>query len=216
MSDPHKPAPAMLTVHHLAYSRSTRVLWLLEEIGAPYRLVRYERDAEFRAPPELKTVHPLGKSPVIEDGGLVIGESAVILSHIDRVYGGDRFTPSEEAERLRHEEWLQYVESTAAFPVMISAIGARVGLSDGMAAFVASPLARALDLIASAVEGEGFIMGEELTLADIQFVYVLEMADHVGLLADHPAISAYLKRLKRRPALVRALDIGGPMAPPKR
>jgi len=206
----------MLTVHHLAYSRSTRVLWLLEEIGAPYQLVRYERDAEFRAPPELQAVHPLGKSPVIEDGGLVIGESAVILSHIDQVYGGGRFTPSEEAERLRHEEWLQYVESTAAFPIMISTVGARVGLSEGMAAFVASPLARTLELIASAVEGEGFIMGEDLRLADIQFVYVLEMASHAGLLADQPAISAYLERLKRRPALMRALEIGGPMAPPRR
>lgn len=206
----------MLTVHHLAYSRSTRVIWLLEEIGAPYDLVRYERDENWRAPPALAAVHPLGKAPVIEDDGLVIGESAVILSHIDLRHGGGRFTPQGEAERLRHEEWLQYVESTAAFPIMISAIGKRAGLSEGMATFVKSPLARTLDLIEAAVAPGPYLMGDALTLADIQFVYTLEMAESAGLLAGRDPISAYLGRLKERPALQRALEIGGPMAPPKR
>lgn len=206
----------MLTVHHLAYSRSTRVIWLLEELGAPYSLVRYERDANFRAPPELKAVHPMGKAPVIEDDGLVIGESAVILEHIDGKYGGGRHAPKGEAERLRHQEWLHYVEGTAAFAIMISAVGARVGLSEGMASFVASPLQRTLDHIAAAASGGAYMMGEALTLADIQFVYVLEMAAHAGLLGDHQPVADYLARLKQRPALIRALEIGGPMAPPKR
>lgn len=206
----------MLTVHHLAFSRSTRVIWLLEELGAPYELVAYERDENWRAPAALAAVHPLGKAPVVEDEGLVIGESAVILAHIDAKYGDGRFTPKDEAERLRHEEWLHYVESTAAFPIMISAIGARTGLSDGMAAFVKSPLGRTLDLIESAVAPGPYLMGEALTLADIQFVYTLEMAAHAGLLADRPGIAAYLARLKERPALRQALEIGGPMAPPRR
>lgn len=206
----------MLTVHHLSYSRSTRVIWLLEEIGADYELVSYERDENWRAPAALQAVHPLGKAPVIEDGGLVIGESAVILAHIDRTLGGGRFTPSEEAERLRHEEWLHYVEGTAAFPIMISTIGARAGLSEGMAAFVKSPLKRCLDMIEAAVSPGPYLMGEALTLADIQFVYTLEMAAHAGLLAGRGGIAGYLDRLKERPALKRALEIGGPMAPPRR
>lgn len=207
----------MLTVHHLSYSRSTRVLWLLEELGVPYELVRYERDANFRAPAELKTVHPLGKAPVIEDGGLVIGESAVILDHIDRRHGGGRFTPRGEAARLRHEEWLHYVESTAGFPVMMAVIGARNGgFAGGMQAFVSAMLGKSFDLIEGAVGNSRFVMGEALTLADIQFVYILEMARHAGLLAERPAIAAYLGRLKDQPGCVRAIEIGGPMAPPGR
>lgn len=205
----------MLTVHHLSYSRSTRVIWLLEEIGADYELVAYERDENWRAPAALQAVHPLGKAPVIEDDGLVIGESAVILAYLDRKYGGGRFTPSDEAARLRHEEWLHYVEGTAAFPIMISAIGARAGLSEGMAAFVKSPLRRCFDMIETAVSPGPYLMGEALTLADIQFVYTLEMAAHAGLLQGRSGITRYLARLKERPALKRALEIGGPMAPPR-
>ncbi|MFD1702081.1 glutathione S-transferase family protein [Methylopila henanensis] len=207
----------MLTVHHLTFSRSTRVIWLLEELGLPYRLERYERDANFRAPERLKTIHPLGKAPVVEDGGLIIGESAVILQHIDRTYGGGRFTPQDASGRLRHEEWLHYVEGTAAFPVMMAAVGARNGgFTGGMETFVKVTLGKSLDLIEGAVGASRFVMGDGLTLADIQFVYILEMASHAGLLAERPAIATYLERLKAEPGYVRAIEVGGPMAPPKR
>lgn len=206
----------MISVHHLNFSRSTRVLWLLEELGLPYEIVRYERDANFRAPPELKMVHPLGKAPVIVDDGVVIGESAVILAHIDRAHGGGRFTPQDPVARVRHAEWLHYVESTAGFPVMTAVIGGRLGgLGAGMSGFVSATLAKTFDLIGGAVTESRFVMGEALTLADIQFVYILEMAENAGLLTDRPAIAAYLARLKAEPGCIRAIEIGGPMAPPK-
>lgn len=208
----------MLTVHHLAYSRSTRVIWLLEEISAPYEIVRYERDEKFRAPPELKAVHPLGKAPVITDGGLVLGESSVILAYVDERYGGGRMAPPRGSNAFfDHEEWLQYAESTAGFPIMSLAIGARLGgFSEPVDGFFRFMLAKSLDHIAGSVEKHGHLAGERFMLADIQISYLLVMARHAGLLGGHPSVGAYLDRLEARPAYARAIEIGGPMAPPKR
>ena len=84
----------MIEVHHLNNSRSQRVLWMLEELGAEYRVVRYERDAKtMLAPPELKQVHPLGRSPVIRDGDFVLAESGAILEYLVERYGSGRFVP---------------------------------------------------------------------------------------------------------------------------
>lgn len=205
----------MIVLHHLAYSRGTRILWLLEELGVEYELVRYERDERFKAPPSLATVHPLGKSPVIVDGPLVLGESAVILRYLNERYGGGRFAPPAGSdEAFRHEEWLQYVESTAAFPIMSTRIGIVTGgLSDKMRDFVAPVLARTLDHIASAVRRHEFLTGPKPMLADMQMIYVLEVADRTGLLGGHPEIGAYLARLKNQEACRRAIAVGGPMMP---
>lgn len=101
----------MLTVHHLDYSRSTRVLWLLEELGEPYDIVRYRREVGEPAPAALALVHPLGKSPVLVDDGFVLAESSAIMRYIDTRYGAGRFTPDDQLTRARHDEWLDYVEA---------------------------------------------------------------------------------------------------------
>lgn len=208
----------MLTIHHLAYSRSTRIIWLMEELGAPYEIVRYERDEKFRAPPELKAVHPLGKAPVITDGDLVLGESAVILSFADERYGGGKLSPERGSDAyFAHEEWLHYAESTAGFPIMSLAIGKRLGgLSAPVEEFFRFMLGKSLDHVAGAVGSGGFLAGERFMLADIQISYLLVMARVAGLLEGRPEIAAYLERLEARPAYVRAIEVGGPMAPPKR
>lgn len=208
----------MIKVHHLQYSRSHRVLWLLEELGVPYELIRYPRDENFRAPPALQSVHPLGKSPVIEDGSLILGESAVILSYINVRFGGGRFAPPPGSDGwFAHEEWLQYVESTAAFPIMVKRIGAITGgLSERMEQFVGPTLTKTLDHISQAVGSEDYLTGTEFRLADIQMAYPLELASRGGMLNQHPGVEAYLARLSARPAFQRAVEMGGPMLPDAR
>lgn len=207
----------MITVHHLAFSRSTRILWLLEELGLRYDLVKYPRDENFRAPPALQAIHPMGKAPVIQDGDLVLGESAVILDYINTRYGQGRFAPPAGSDAFyHHDEWLQYVESTAAQPIMVTRIGAIAGgLSEGMQKFFTPLLARTLNHMTRGIKGP-YIMGDELMLADIQMIYLLAVAESSGMLADQPGLAAYLGRLMDRPALKKAIEIGGPMMPPKK
>jgi len=207
----------MITVHHLAFSRSTRILWLLEELGLRYDLVKYPRDENFRAPPALQAIHPMGKAPVIQDGDLVLGESAVILDYINTRYGRGRFAPPAGSDAFyRHDEWLQYVESTAAQPIMVTRIGAIAGgLSEGMQKFFTPLLARTLNHMTRGIKGP-YIMGADLMLADMQMIYLLAVAESGGMLADQPDLVAYLGRLMDRPALKKAIEIGGPMMPPKK
>ncbi|HVI89530.1 MAG TPA: glutathione S-transferase [Dongiaceae bacterium] len=206
----------MITVHHLSFSRSTRILWLLEELGQRYDLVKYPRDENFRAPAALQKVHPLGKAPVIQDGDLVLGESAVILDYINTRYGNGRFAPPLGSDAyFKHNEWLQYAESTAALPIMVTRIGAIAGgMSDGMQKFFTPLLARTFNHMTLGITGR-YMMGDDLTLADIQMIYLLAVADSSGMLADQPGLTAYLGRLMERPALQKAIAIGGPMMPPK-
>lgn len=208
----------MITVHHLNFSRSTRVLWLLEELGLDYKLVTYERDASFRAPAALKAVHPLGKAPVIEDGDLKIAESSSILRHIDSRHGGGRLSPPVGSDAASvHDEWLQYGESSAGFPIMVTVIGGMLGgLPAAVEGFTKPALKTNLDYVAAAVAPGPYLMGEQFTLADIQLAYLLELAGAFGALGEHPAIDAYLDRLRARPAFVKAIQVGGPMRPPGR
>ncbi|MEG3082199.1 glutathione S-transferase [Sphingomonas sp. PB2P12] len=208
----------MLTLHHLNYSRSIRVLWLLEELGIEYDLVKYERDANFRAPPELKAIHPLGKAPVLVDGDLTLAESAPILSYIDARYGDRRFSPPIETDGAAiHDEWLQYVESSAALPIMMTMFGKRMGgLPDGLTKFTGPEVTKTLDYIGTGVGDGPYLMGEQLMLADIQMSYMLAIAESSGLLADHPDVAAYLDRLRARPAFIAATEIGGPLMAPRR
>jgi glutathione S-transferase len=207
----------MITVHHLNFSRSNRVIWLLEELGLPYELVKYERDSNFRAPDALKKIHPLGKAPVIADDGLVIAESAVILTYINDRHGEGRFAPKAGTQkRVLHDEWLQYVESSAAFPIMITLIGAKLGgLPDGLKGFSGPEVKKTLDYISSALVKGPYIAGDGFTIADIQFAYPLENAQQVGLLDDYAVLRSYLSRLAERHAYIKALEVGGPMVPPK-
>jgi len=205
----------MIVVHHLNFSRSHRVIWLLEEFGLDYRLVRYERDAQFKAPPSLMKVHPLGKAPVIQDGDLTLAESSVILTYINERYGDGRLSPARGSNSyFLHDEWLQYAESTAALPIMMLRIGAiNGGLSERLEQFIEPTLTKTLDYIAGAVRDQDYLMGREFTLADIQMAYPIEIAGHAGMLAEHQPIADYLSRLKARSAFARAVDIGGPMLP---
>lgn len=203
----------MLTVHHLNNSRSQRILWLLEELDLPYRIEKYQRLAPIPlAPPELKLVHPLGKSPVITDEGHTIAELGAIIEYILDRYGKGRMRPEHGSDDYVHYlEWMHYAEGSAMLPLLLHLYAGFLG--EGAAPLrprIESEIANHLSYIAGAVEGREFIVGNDLTGADIQVAFVLEAAELSGLLKGYPVLEDWLARLQRRPAYRRAIEKGGP------
>jgi glutathione S-transferase len=206
----------MIILHHLNFSRSTRVLWLLEELGLDYELKSYERDQNFRAPAALSEVHPLGKAPTLVDDDLVLAESATILRYLEQKYGDGRLLPAPGTpDRAIHDEWLDFVESSAALPAMLTLLGDKTGgLSPGLAGFTAPELDKALSYISARVADRDYLMGDRLTLADIQLSYLLTALRRAGQLDAHVPLRAYLERLEATSGLRKAIEVGGPMSPP--
>ncbi len=201
----------MLTVHHLNNSRSQRVLWLLEELGTPYEIAKYQRmEGLPLAPPELKQVHPLGKSPVITDGEKTIAESGAIVEYIIDTYGGGRMKPAPgTADHWKNVEWMHYAEGSAMLPLLLALYSGFLG--DGAALLkprIDSEIASNLSYIESGLQGRDFFVGNGLTGADIQMLFVLEAAG--ARLAPYPAAVAYRERMHARPAYQRAIERGGP------
>jgi glutathione S-transferase len=201
----------MLVVHHLNNSRSQRILWLLEELGAPYEIKHYQRDAVTNlAPPELKAVNQLGKSPVITDGDLTIIESGAIIDYIQRKYGDGRLapkigTPDYEA----YNQWLHYSEGSAMLPLMLALYVGRLGEAGApLAPRIESETANHLGYVEASLAGRDWLVGSDLTAADVQMSFVGEIAKMRG--ADYPNIVAWVDRFQARPAYKRALEKGGP------
>ncbi|HEY5071603.1 MAG TPA: glutathione S-transferase family protein [Caulobacteraceae bacterium] len=203
----------MIVVHHLNNSRSQRILWLLEELGTPYEIVRYQRDAVTNlAPPELKAVHPLGKSPVITDGGRTLAESGAVADYLIRRYGGGRLAPPAGSDD--HEtylEWLHYAEGSAMLPLMLLLYTTRLGeAAQPLQGRIDSEIANHLGYVNQALEGRQFLLGEAFTGADVQMSFVGEVGRAFGRLAALPALNDWVDRLHARPAFKRALEKGGP------
>jgi glutathione S-transferase len=217
----------MIIVHHLNNSRSQRILWLLEELGLEYEIKKYQRDPKtMLAPPELRAVHPLGKSPVIQDGDTIVAESGAIIEYLTGRYGEGRLAPaSGTPEPLRYTYFLHYAEGSAMPPLLLKLVFDRVETTP--APFFVRPIARA---IASKVkdsfvlpqirqhlaflEGElaerAWFAGDEFSAADIQISFPLEAAAaRGGLDAQYPKLSAFLERIHARPAYRAALERGG-------
>ncbi|MBC7282473.1 glutathione S-transferase [Hoeflea sp.] len=204
----------MITLHALKFSRATRVLWLLEDLGQPCKRIDYERTAEFRAPETLSKVHPLGKSPVIEDDGMMLSESATILRYLVAKYSDHSHQPTHGTPAFwRHESLLDYVESTFAGVAMQSIMPAFQHKDVPKQA--KSALDKHLDFITAEL-GEGpLLLGANLTLADIQISYILALLDRFGLLSDHPGVAAFWQALLFQPGYIAATKAAGPMAPPE-
>jgi glutathione S-transferase len=202
----------MLVVHHLNDSRSQRILWLLEELGVPYEIKRYQRDAATRlAPPELKDVHPLGKSPVITDGAETIAESGAIVDYIVRTYGKGGFAPAPgSADFEKYNEWLHYAEGSAMLPLMLNMYVMRLGEAGApLHPRIASEMANHLGYVNGALDGRDWLMGSELSGADIQMSFVGEVGRAMGQAGAHPNIKAWVERFQARPAYIAALEKGG-------
>jgi len=207
----------MITLHHLENSRSQRVLWLLEELQLPYEIKRYARDPKtMLAPPELKQVHPLGKSPVITDGDLTLAESAAILEYLVERYGEDRLAPAAGTpDYLRFRYWMHYAEGSAMPPLLLRLVFDRVAIAKGAnQAFIGPQLKLHLDYMESELSKTQWFAGEDFTVADIQMSFPLEAAQaRAGLDASRPNLTAFLKRIRERPAYQRAVEKGGPVMP---
>jgi glutathione S-transferase len=202
----------MITVHHLNQSRSQRILWLLEELELPYEIKFYQRDATTNlAPPELKAVHPLGKSPVITDGGHTIAESGAIIDYLVRHYGNGRLAPAPgSADYERHQEWLHYAEGSAMLPLMLQLYTLRLGEAGApLKPRIDGEIDNHLGYINAALEGRDYLMGSDLTAADVQMSFVGEVGRNFGRLATLPNLDAWVTRLHARPAYKRALEKGG-------
>ena len=203
----------MIVVHHLNDSRSQRILWLLEElVGLPYEIKPYQRDAQTRlAPPALKKVHALGKSPVITDGNRTIIESGAIIDYVIRRHGGGRLQPAPETLAYdEYQQWMHYAEGSAMLPLMLNLYAARLG--DAAAPLrprIDGEIANHLAYIDSSLKGRQFLVGDSLTGADIQMSFVGEVAGAFGQRAQYPNLDAWTKRLHERPAYKKALEKGG-------
>ncbi len=202
----------MIIVHHLNNSRSQRILWLLEELGVPYEIRFHQRDATTNlAPPELKAVHPLGKSPVVVDDGLTIAESGAAVDYLIRRHGGGRLAPP--AETRDHEaylEWLHYAEGSAMLPLMMRLYLMRLGEAAApLMPRVDDETANHLGYVDRALAGRDFLVGEDLTGADIQMSFVGEIARMFGQLGPFANITAWIDRLHARGAFKAAIEKGG-------
>ena len=219
----------MLTVHHLNNSRSQRVLWLLEELGLPYEIVHYQRDAQtMLAPPELRRVHPLGKSPVVTtDDGLALAESGAIIETLIERFGQGRLAPTAgTAEALRYRYWLHYAEGSVMPPLLLKLVFDKI--ENSKMPFFAKPIARAiagkakrsfitpnitthLDFMEGELGKSEWFAGADFSGADIQMSFPIEAAQaRGGLDASRPKLMAYLARIHARPAYQKALERGGP------
>lgn len=203
----------MLTVHHLNNSRSQRIIWLLEELAVSYDIKKYQRLTPVPlAPPELKAVHPLGKAPVICDGDLTIAESGAIIDYIIDTYGAGRLKPARGGKAYwEYQHWMHFAEGSAMLPFIMALYSSMMG--DAMAMLkprIEGEITNHLTYMEQALGDRLFFVGNDLTGADIQLLFVLEIA---GLrLNSFPALANYRQRLQARPAYLRAIERGGPYA----
>ena len=215
----------MIIVHHLNNSRSQRILWMLEELGVPYEVKRYQREPSMQAPASLRAVHPLGKSPVITDGDRTLAESGAILEYLVETYGNGRFRPAPGTpEKIDYTYFLHYAEGSLMPLLLMKLIFSRI---PSRLPFFMKPVGRAIAKGANTtlldpqigshfmfLEGElgkrEWFAGAEFSAADIQMSFPLEAARaRGGLDGKRPRLMAYLEKIHARPAYLRALERGG-------
>ncbi|GAB2615692.1 glutathione S-transferase family protein [Novilysobacter erysipheiresistens] len=224
----------MIKVHHLENSRSQRVLWLLEELGLQYEVVRYRRDpATMLAPPELRQVHPLGKSPVLEEEGLVLAESGAIIEYLAEKHDqAHRLSPppgpADDPERLRYRQWLHYAEGSLMPPLLLSLVFSRIrqapmpffakpiarGIADKtLKAFVRPQIKLHMDYIEAELGKHPWFAGERFSAADIQMSFPVEAATARSGAGGYPNLQRFLQRIRERPGYQRAVERGGALEP---
>ena len=217
----------MIIVHHLNNSRSQRILWLLEELGLDYEIRKYERDAKtMLAPPALRAIHPLGKSPVITDGDTMVAESGAIIEYLVERYGNGKFVPAAGTpEKLRYTYFLHYAEGSAMTPLLMKLVFDQIerapmpffvkpiarGISQKVkSTYIMPQIVQHLTYLDAELSQRKWFAGDVFTAADIQVSFVLEAAAARGGLGEkYPKLGDFLKRIHARPAYQRALERGG-------
>lgn len=216
----------MLLVHHLNHSRSQRVLWALEELNLPYQMVRYQREPTMLAPASLKKVHPLGKSPVVEDNGLILAESGAILEYLQETYDHEKhLRPESPGEKLACRFWLHYAEGSlmplltmklvfnslgnSPMPWLLRPVGKAIGRGV-QKAYLDKQLMTHVDYIEAHLAQSSWFAGESFSIADIQMSFPIMALLARGASRDAEHTYAWYKRIQNRPAFQRAIVQGGP------
>lgn len=202
----------MIEVHHLNASRSRRITWMLEELGEPYKVVGYTRDATTNlAPPGLKAVHPLGKAPVLRDGDLTLIESGAIIDYLVRTYGHGRFAPPMSSpDYNRYVQFLHYAEGSAMLPLMLKLYVSRLGDAGApLQPRIASEMDNHLGWLNSELTGREYFLGHSLTGADVNLSFVAQVALRFAGREAYPNLTAFVDRFEARPAYQRAVARSG-------
>jgi glutathione S-transferase len=202
----------MITIHHLNKSRSTRVIWLLEELNMPYNLVNHQRDPVTRLAPEsLKKVHPLAKAPVIVDNDLTLCESGAIVEYILDQANNEKLRPKRDSVEYYHYlEWLHFAEGSLSLPI-ISSLLMTMETRDGtkpLDGYIAKEIHLDFSYIESILSKRPYFAGDCFSAADIMMTIILEMAESLGLLKNKTTTLAYLANIKQRPAFQKAASFG--------
>ena len=205
----------MITVHHLNDSRSQRILWLLEELGVPYDIVQYRRDAVTNlAPPALKAVHPLGKSPVIVDDTLVLAETGAIVEYLVRKYGDGSLAPAPDIDSRDYVDYLHrmhFAEGSAMLPLLLKLYVGRLGAAgEPLWPRIESELHNHFAYMSTALGDRDWFVGNRFSAADVQLSFVIEAGAMRGPLQEYPNLVRLRDRFESRPAFRRALERGGP------
>ena len=204
-----------IVVHHLENSRSQRILWLLEELELPYEVRRYTRTrVTMLAPPELRRIHPLGKSPIIEDEGVVIAETGAIVEYLVEKAEGRRGAPTAREDALRYRQFLHYAEGSMMPPLLVKLVLARIPLFGKAAQRKFQPMIDVhLDYVEAELARQPWFAGAEFSAADIMMSFPLEAAASRANARDgRPHLAAWLERIRARPQYQAALTAGGPYA----
>lgn len=200
----------MITLHHLNQSRSKRIIWLLEELGLEYDIKPYQRDSvTFLAPPELKSIHPLGKSPVIEDQGLVITESGAITEYLIEKYGADKFSPKRGTpEYVEYSQWLHFAESSAMLPLLLKMFVAKDGCETNfLGGYADSETIKVMGYVNESLKGKTYLVEERLTGADFIMSFVVEILQNSGAISAFEHIERYGQQLETHPAFHKANEV---------
>ncbi len=204
-----------LIVHHLNNSRSQRILWLLEELGVPYEIQHHTRDSVTSlAPPSLIALHPLGKSPLIQDGEEIVYESGAIAEYLCERHGGERLVPARgTANHIRYLEWLHFAEGSVMTPVLLRLYTSRLGdAAAPLTPRIEQQLESHFQFMEDGIEPSGYFVGNALTAADIMLIFPAEIAVAQGYAARMPKLAAFVKMVHAMPAYQAALIKGGPYA----
>ncbi|MFT5636343.1 MAG: glutathione S-transferase [Cognaticolwellia sp.] len=202
----------MITIHHLNKSRSTRVIWLLEELNMPYALVNHQRDPVTRLAPEsLKQVHPLAKAPIIVDNGITLCESGAIMEYILNHTSDETLRPKiDSVDYYQYLEWLHFAEGSLSLPI-ISTLLMSIQTRDGKSPFdgyIAKEIQLDFSYIENTLSKRSYFAGDCFSAADIMMTIILEIAESLGLLKSREITKAYLANIKQRPAYQKAASFG--------
>ena len=200
----------MITLHHLNKSRSKRIIWLLEELEVEYEIKPYQRDSvTFLAPPELKNIHPLGKSPVLEDDGLIISESGAITEYLIEKYGQGKLMPKRgTADYVQYSQWLHFAEGSAMFPLLLKLFVAKDGCETNfLAGYADAEAIKILTYFNQSLEGKTYLVGEQLTGADIMMSMIVETLVNNGSIEQFANLAHYAKQLAGHNAFKKADEV---------